>query len=106
MRSFVSRLLLLCVITSIAPGAAFAQGSAQITGTVRDPMNAGLGGAEVTATQVETGFTRRTVTDKSGSWVLPNMPVGPYRLTVSHAGVRTIEQTDVVLQLDSEAFLN
>src|SRR5262245_25639838 len=66
-----------------------AQATAQIAGTVKDQSVAVLPGVEVTATQNETGISRSTVTNETGSYVLPNLPTGPYRLDSSLSGFRT-----------------
>jgi hypothetical protein len=59
------------------------QGStAQINGVVKDQTGAVLPGTEVTATQTDTGIARSTITDETGSYILPNLPTGPYRLEV------------------------
>ena len=43
-------------------------------------------GAQVKVTQTETGVTRAVVTESDGGYVLPNLPIGHYRLEVSKAG--------------------
>src|SRR5206468_745296 len=50
---------------------AWAQGTAQITGTIRDASGAVLPGAEVTATQMATGVARNVVSNEAGLYVLP-----------------------------------
>ena len=62
--------LLLCLIA--LPYVASAQGLAQITGTVKDQMNTNVAGAEVVAAEIERGIDRHTVTDRDGSYFLPN----------------------------------
>ena len=56
--------------------------TSQINGTVQDGSGAVLPGAEITATQTETGAVRMTLSDETGSYVLLNLPVGPYKLEV------------------------
>jgi hypothetical protein len=63
--------------------------TAQINGTVKDSSGAVLPGADVTVTQTDTGFTRSVVTDETGSFTIPNLPIGPYRLAVALSGFRT-----------------
>src|SRR5262245_38769044 len=63
--------------------------TAQITGTVKDESGGVLPGADVTAIQTDTGFRRPAVTDATGSYTLPNLPIGPYRLEVSLSGFRS-----------------
>src|SRR5437588_10256375 len=66
--------------------------TSQINGTVQDASGAVLPGAEITATQTDTGAIRTTVSNETGSYVLPSLPVGPYRLEVSLPGFRTFIQ--------------
>src|SRR5438128_2135817 len=78
------------------------QGStAQISGTVTDSSGAVLPGVEVTATQTQTGVSRSTVSNETGFYVLPNLPVGPYRLEASLPGFRAFVQSGIVLQVNS-----
>ncbi len=80
---------------------ASAQGTAQISGTVRDQSGGVLPGATVTITQTDTGFKRDVVTDANGSFSFPSIPIGPYRLEVMLQGFRTFVQTGIVLQVGS-----
>ena len=73
---------------------------------MRDESGAVLPGVTVTATQTDTGFDRTVVTDESGSFVMPNLPTGPYRLEVSLAGFRTYAQTGIVLQVAAAPVIN
>src|SRR5215510_2553114 len=94
--------LLLASTTSLL----FAQATAQISGTVRDQSGAVLPGVEITATQSETGISRSTISNETGSYVLPNLPVGPYRLEVSLPGFHTFVQSGIVLQVNGSPVVN
>src|SRR5439155_214856 len=94
--------LFLCLCSSIAWG----QSTAQINGTVTDQSGAVLPGVEVTATQTETGLTRSVVSNETGSYVLPNLPVGPYRLEAGLPGFRKFAQTGIVLQVGGNPVIN
>ena len=61
----------------LACSPAWAQATAQLNGRVTDESGAVLPGVTVTATQTDTAFTRTVVTDDSGSWAMPNLPIGP-----------------------------
>ena len=88
----VSAFVIVTCVTAAGQGA-----TAQISGTVKDQSGAVLPGAEITATQTETGTVRMTLSDETGSYVLPNLPVGPYKLEVSLAGFRTfVDRKSVV----------
>ena len=67
-------------LTLIISFAASAQSTAQINGTIKDSTGAVLPGVEVTVNQTDTGLRRSAVTDETGSYILPNLPIGPYRL--------------------------
>src|SRR5437867_5159669 len=94
-------LFLAFFIVLMACGNVWAQATAQISGAVQDQSGAVLPGVEVTATQTETGVRRTTVTNETGTYVLPNLPLGSYRLETALPGVRTFVQTGIVLQVNS-----
>ena len=85
---------------------AYGQATAQLSGRVTDESGGVLPGVSVTVVQTDTGFTRSTVTDTSGTYVLPNLPIGPYRLEVMLAGFRTYVQTGIVLQVAATPAIN
>jgi hypothetical protein len=74
---------------------------AQISGIVHDESGAVLPGVEVTATQTDTGLNRTAYTNENGAYVLPNLPIGPYRLTVTLQGFNTYVQDGIVLQVQT-----
>jgi len=84
----------------------WAQATAEISGSARDQSGGVLPGVEITVTQTDTGITRSAITNETGSYVLPNLPVGPYRLEASLPGFRTYAQTGIVLQVNSSPVLN
>ena len=84
----------------------WAQGTAQISGTVMDPTGARLPGVEVMATQTATGQVRTVVSNETGSYVLPSLPTGPYRLTAALPGFRTFAQTGIVLEVNGNPVIN
>src|SRR5687768_11733220 len=84
----------------------WAQATAQISGTVRDQSGAVLPGVEVTATQTATGISRAALTNETGSYILPNLAVGPYRFEAVLPGFRTFVQTGIVLQVNSNPEIN
>ncbi len=94
---------LVLVLTSAL---AYAQATAQLSGRVTDESGGVLPGVSVTVIQTDTGFTRTTVTDDGGAYVLPNLPLGPYRLEVMLAGFRTYQQTGIVLQVGATPAIN
>jgi len=93
-------------VTVLTCGNIFAQATAQISGAARDQSGAVLPGVEITATQTDTGITRTAVTNETGSYVLTNLPIGPYRLEASLPGFRTYAQTGIVLEVNSSPVIN
>jgi len=83
-----------------------AQATAQINGSVKDQSGAVLPGVEITTTQTDTGVVRNTVSDETGAFVLPNLPIGPYKLEASLPGFRTYVQTGIVLQVNDKPAVN
>src|SRR5262245_59818223 len=89
------------IISILTCAMVWAQATAQISGTVRDQTGAVLPGVEITATQTGTGITRSVITNETGSYVLPNLSVGPYRFEAALPGFRSYVQTGIQLQGDS-----
>src|SRR5438132_9160203 len=106
MKRIVFALLAVFLISDLHCGSAWAQATAQLSGTVRDQSGAVLPGVEITATQTDTGAARNAVTNETGSFVLPNLAVGPYRLEAGLPGFRTHVQTGIVLQVNGNVVVN
>src|ERR1043165_7623699 len=95
--------LTLFVLTS---GNLWAQATAQIAGTVKDQSGAVLPGVEVTVTQTDTSVTRTALTNETGSYVLSNLPIGPYRMEAALPGFRTFVQTGIRLEVNASPVIN
>jgi outer membrane receptor protein involved in Fe transport len=74
-----------------------------IRGTVTDPSGAVIRGAAVTAQQAETGLSRQTTTDRNGSYVLLELPVGHYRLEAAAKGFEEYVQDGITLNVNETA---
>jgi len=100
--------LIVILVSMLACAEVWAQtvSTAQINGSVKDQSGAVLPGVEVTVTQTGTGLTRSMLTDENGSYVLTNLPVGPYRLEAGLGGFRTYVQTGIVLQVGVNPTIN
>src|SRR6267142_2722686 len=93
-------------IVLVTHAAAWAQATAQLSGTVRDSSGGVLPGVTVTVTQTDTAFTRNVVTEHGGTYVVPNLPTGPYKLEASLQGFRSYVQTGIVLQVNGNPTIN
>src|SRR4029453_6097613 len=80
--------------------------TAELNGRVTDSSGAVLPGATVTVTQTATGLVRTVVTESNGTYLISNLPTGPYRLEVSLQGFRTYVQTGIVLQVGATPTIN
>ncbi len=91
---------------SLQPLQAQAVSNAEIHGVVTDPSGAVIAGAQIKATQSETGQMRTTVSNTDGSYVLPNLPVGPYSLEVSSQAFGGYVQSGIILQVGNNVQIN
>jgi hypothetical protein len=110
----VSRGIALCTV--VMCGALIASSShcqsfrGSILGTVTDTSGAVVAGAQVSVKNVATGLERDTRTTADGSYLIPELPIGTYDVTVSMAsfqlavtsavdvGVASQKRVDVVLR--------
>lgn len=74
-----------------------------IRGAVTDPSGAVVAGASVTATDVATGVTATTVTDRNGYYNFQFLPIGPYTISATASGFKTADVSQFNLQIDQIA---
>src|SRR5205085_8109884 len=93
--------LLFCLAALAFP--LYAQNNkATIVGTVKDPNNAVVVGAKVTATNLATNETSEPVTtDNDGTYTIPNLVPGNYRVTVEQTGFKTYVQEPIVAETNA-----
>ncbi len=92
-KGFLS-LAALGAILSGVPGEAHAQGG-RIRGVVRDAQGTALSGAVVRATNQNIGASSRATTTADGGYSFSNIVPGPYTVSASLPGLRTVSQKDV-----------
>ncbi len=80
MSSFVRTIYATLLLLSLSSVTSAQVNSSSITGSVTDPKEAPVPGAQVMASQLATGLTRETVTNSQGSYVLDDLPVGLYNI--------------------------
>src|ERR1700719_5355946 len=95
--------LFMCAMTSVTL-AQVAGGS--ITGTARGDTGSAMAGAQISIKDVSTGQIRTALTDTSGSYSLPALPVGKYELTVSAPGFVTQVLTGISVAVGSDRVLD
>src|SRR6266571_2451025 len=106
MKKVIFTALALACVLLLNYGQLRAQATAQISGRFQDTTGAVLPGVEITATQTDTGIARTTVTNETGSYVLPNVPIGSYRLEGMLPGFRKYAQSGIVLEVNSSPVVN
>jgi len=102
----VATILSLCSLAIPVAAQATTGAVAQISGSVSDPSGAIVAGAQVKATQTNTGFSRTAVTGSDGGYVLPNLSIGPYELEVTSSGFNTYLQRGIILQVNDNVTVN
>jgi hypothetical protein len=94
MKKITYAAIYLFLFVILAPRAMFAQATASgtILGTISDPSQAVINGAEVTITSASTAASRTMVTNNVGSYRFDLLPAGSYKLTVKANGFSTAAQ--------------
>ncbi|HEY4709638.1 MAG TPA: TonB-dependent receptor [Candidatus Acidoferrales bacterium] len=91
----------LCICVSVFSAVVSAQtiSTSQIRGTIQDPSGAAVAGAEVKLVEIATGAVRSANSGSDGSYSLPDLSVGTYRLEITKAGFSKYVQTGIELQV-------
>src|ERR1700687_3208854 len=77
--------------------------TAGITGTVTDPSGEAVPLARVELINPETGSRSEAMSGTQGEYVLTLLRPGNYQLTISHAGFRTYQRSNIVLEVNAKA---
>jgi hypothetical protein len=77
-----------------------------LAGTVRDSSGLGVPGASITVVQNSTGLKRVVATSSSGSYDIPELPVGTYTATFTLKGFRPVGFENLVVSVEHTATLN
>jgi len=99
-----SPFLLVCLllVACVLPASAQLY-TGSIAGTVSDSSGAVVPGAKVTATDVDKGFGFPGTTDKSGHYLLRNIPPSTYYITVEAAGFEKERKDGIVITVNLNA---
>ncbi|HEY1911696.1 MAG TPA: carboxypeptidase-like regulatory domain-containing protein [Vicinamibacterales bacterium] len=102
----IVRSAFVALVILLAAHPAAAQVSAALSGVVVDASGAAIPSATVTATHLETAAVRNGTTDAVGSYLLPELPVGAYAVTVTKNGFQTAVRNGIQLVVGQHAHLD
>lgn len=104
------RVLAFLLVALVAwAGPAFGQSQAingTIEGTVKDAQGGVLPGVTVTITHLDTSAQRVVVTNESGTFRAPLLPLGTYKVSYELTGFAKVEQTGITLAAGQAVVLN
>ena len=90
------QLLLVCLCLMVVAVRAHAQGAtSSITGVVKDSEGGVIPGANVVVTNNATATKFEAITNTNGAFTVPALTAGVYTLSISLAGFKNAEITDV-----------
>src|SRR6201987_3626787 len=106
LRGWSARALLFCAAPALI-ALCVSSASAQtfrgtILGTVTDTSGAAILNAKVSALNVATGVERTTETTSDGGYLLPELPLGTYDVTVEMSGFQKAKVTGVTVSVAAE----
>jgi hypothetical protein len=94
--------LVFCLLA--LPISANAQGlNADLTGTVTDQSGAAIAGAELTLTNIATGFKATFTSDDRGEYAFRNLTPGTYELEAKRVGFQNYDQKNIVITINQAA---
>ena len=107
MTTRILRLVLSLTVVSGFAATAYGQGAtSSLSGIVRDSGGGVIPGATVEVKNNATGIATPVVTNSSGAYVVPALPVGTYTVTATLSGFKTFTATEVRLLAGATAELN
>src|SRR5262249_40080607 len=100
LQTLTVRLCSLLTAALLTAGFASAQSNTgQLAGMVQDMTGGLLPGATVTAVHRGTGAEFKQLSDSNGEYLLVNLPVGEYVVSVEAQGFKRVNRSGVVVEL-------
>ncbi len=101
-----TRAILIFTALALLSSWATAQSSSSLNGSVSDPSNASVGGAQITLTDPATGLKRATTSNGAGLYQFLDVPPGNYRLDATASGFAPYAASNVTLVVKTPSTLN
>ena len=95
--TFVAFTLLALSVSALAQSTA-----GRILGTLTDQSGAAVAGATVVVTDTQRGTSRTVTTDESGSYAVPNLTPGDYKIQVEAKGFKGVDRPNVQIEVASD----
>jgi len=103
----VFSLLIAFALLLAVPFAAHAQVvTAAVRGSITDEQGAAVAGAEVTMANAAIAFSRAVTSGADGTYNFPDLPLGLFKIRVTHAGFKSTEQTGITLHANDSLVIN
>src|SRR5437899_4030938 len=100
--SAIAIAVLICTMSYVAA----AQAVGSISGSVADQTGAAVPQATITVTDQNTNQSRTVMSDSTGHYAAPQLPVGVYTVAITASGFQRMETRDVVLEVKQSRTLD
>jgi hypothetical protein len=98
---------LFCFYTAVNPTFLFGQGATgSVSGRVTDASSAAVPGATVSIKNTATSATQTVNTDDQGRYAVPDLPIGPYDITVSKTGFQNSARNGFAMTVGASPVLD
>src|SRR5215510_15978237 len=95
------------ILITLATCQVFAQTStATIVGSVRDTTGALVPGVTIDIKHVDSGLTRTVLSNETGSYAAPSLPVGPYEISTTMPGFKQGVRSGINLVVGQQAVID
>src|SRR5258708_3590952 len=94
------------IIAGVIPGLVQAQSTATLQGVITDASNAAVPSASLSIRNTATKEERTNASDNSGTYLVPSLIPGNYRVEIKAPGMQTTVINDVVLQVGATVVQN
>lgn len=108
-RSILSAIFLMTIPFQLTPWIAYGQTQAingSMRGRLTDPAGAAVPAATVTVVNDATQYTRTVESNDDGYFVIPNLPIGTYTMTLTKQGFESQRHSGIVLNAGTEAVID
>ena len=103
----LSAVQLICAVLLLLPSSLHSQvDRSGLTGTVTDPSGRVLPQTHIVAMQRDSGLRRETTSSHTGTYDIPELPVGVYTITFDHDGFKALTFIDVEQVVGRTRMLN